>query len=509
MKSGEIIQGRHLRSHIDESYDVAVVGSGAGGAVVAGLLAEAGKRVVVLEEGPHYTPEEIAQFRPTESMRRMWREAGLQAAMGVGKTPVIGVIAGRNVGGSSVHTGGVCFRVPSEIHDEWSGRLGLKQLGEQALESAYQAVEKRVQVSETPVHLRSESTQRFVEGAAKLGIPMEPTRRNMSGCEGNARCNFGCPKQAKLSVDLSYLPGFLAKGGTVISDALVEKVVFQGTQAVGVQGHLLNGPLGAAGNLLQIRAKQVIVACGTLHTPVLLHASGIRSEHLGRHVTLHPSTRVSALFDEATKGWDGALQSVYSNHFFASDGITLVGAYSTVNILAASVPGAGPAFRRRVRDLGKLGVFGGLVHDEGGGVVKPGPFGQREPILWYRMDPRDFERVKKTISVLAEIALEAGAKEVFAPVFGLPSLKSRQEIRNFQNSPLDPRRVECVAFHPLGSARMGRSKKEGVTDEFGQVFGTQGLFVADGSVFPTSIGVNSQVPIMAMATRIAWHLSDN
>ena len=142
--SEPIVKGRDLPRGFDEGCDVVVVGSGAGGAVVAAHLAEAGLRVLVLEEGPHYEPSEYGSFRPTESMRRMWREAGAFTALGLGQTPIIGLTVGRCVGGSSVLTGGVCFRIPSEVHATWTSELGLGELSERNFESAYEDVERQI-----------------------------------------------------------------------------------------------------------------------------------------------------------------------------------------------------------------------------------------------------------------------------------------------------------------------------------------------------------------------------
>lgn len=500
--AGEIVHGRDLPGGFDEGADVVVVGSGAGGAAVATLLAEAGRRVVVLEEGPYYRPEEIAAFRPTEAMRRMWREAGLLAAFGVGQTPLIGVTVGRNVGGSSVHTGGVCFRVPASVHDEWVRLHGLSGLSERAFEDAYLDVERRLHVGEVPMSDRSLSTVKFVEGATKLGVPMHAIRRNTQGCEGNGRCNFGCPRGAKMSVDLSYLPRAVECGARVVSDALVERVLVERGRAVGVEGRLL----GRAKARFRVRAPTVVAACGTLHTPLLLRASGVRSPHLGRNITLHPAVRLGALFDDEVRGWDGALQSVYSDHY-AAEGITLVGVYTAVNVLASAMPGVGPAHRAWVRQMPRLGVFGAMVHDEGGGSVRPTAFG-REGVLSYEMAPRDLARLRKAITVLGEIAFAAGARKIFPPIFGVPPPSSLAELRALESAPLDPRRIECIAFHPLGSARMANDPRRGVTAPDGSVYGLEGLYVADGSVLPTSIGVNSQEPIMAMATRIAWGLAE-
>jgi choline dehydrogenase-like flavoprotein len=502
-----IAHGRDLLRGFDEDCDVVVVGSGAGGAVAATLLAEAGLRVIVLEEGPHYRPTEYQAFRPSESVRRLFREAGMVTALPLGQTPIISITMGRAVGGSSVLTGGVCFRIPGEVHQRWVRDLGLGDLSERALEPAYLDVERRLSVREVPVALRSRSTARLVEGAASLGIPMRALRRNTGDdCEGNGRCNFTCPAGAKRSVDVSYLPSAVAHGARVVSDALVERVIVENGRAAGVAGRILGGELGAPSHRFTVRAPVVIAACGTLHTPLLLAASGLRSPVIGQNVTLHPAVRVVARFDERCDGWDGAMQSVYSDHFDA-EGIKLVGVYSSVNMLAASLPGVGPTLRKRVRQLANAGVFGAMIHDEGGGSVRPGP--GREPLLSYRMAPRDLERLRRSITILAELAIAAGAREVFTSVIGSRPLTSMAEARGLEHASYDARRIECMAFHPLGSARAATSARRGAVDQAGESFELPGLFVADGSVLPTSIGVNSQVPIMSVATSIAWRLAES
>ncbi|EYF01688.1 GMC family oxidoreductase [Chondromyces apiculatus] len=501
-----IVDGRDLAVGFDEACDVVVVGSGAGGAVMATLLAEAGKRVIVLEEGPYHRPADYQRFQPSEAVRKIFREAGMATAFGVGQTPIISMMMGRGVGGSSLVTGGVCFRIPGEVHHHWTRELGLSELGEVQLEAAYEAVEARLHVREVPETMRSASTRLFVDGARKLGIEMKPIHRNTGDdCEGNGRCNFTCPAGAKRSVDVSYLPSAIKNGARVVADALVERVLIDRGRAAGVEGHLL----GREGDprRFRIRAPVVVAACGTLHTPLLLSASGVgqKSGALGRNITLHPAARVVARFDHPVNGWDGALQSVYSDTF-APDGIKLVGVYTAVNVLAAALPGVGPALRRRVRALQNCAVFGAMIHDEGGGQVRTGM--SREPMLWYEMAPRDLGRLRRSITILCEMALAAGAKEIFTPVFGFQPLKTMDEARAMERATIDARRMECMAFHPLGSARVSNDPRRGVVDQNGECFDLPGLFVADGSILPTSIGVNSQEPIMAMTTRLAWRLSE-
>jgi choline dehydrogenase-like flavoprotein len=423
--------------------------------------------------------------------------------MGIGETPIMSVTVGRNVGGSSVHTGGVCFRIPGSVHREWVNARGLPELSERELEKAYEAVERRVNVTTVPVEDRSRSTEKFVQGAEKLGVTMQSMRRNTVGCEGLARCNFGCPKGHKMSVDVSFLPAAVKNGTRVVSDALVERLIFEGDRVVGVEGRLLHN---AQKKRIRARAPVVVLACGTLHSPLLLEASGVSSKHVGKHITLHPSARVCAFFDEKINGWDGALQSVFTDAY-ASEGITINGVYSPVSVLAAGMPGFGPHQRRLVQSMPNVAVIGGMVHDEGGGAVYRAPAG-REGVLTYEMAPRDLLRLRRSMVIMGEMAFAAGAREVTVPIFGVGPVRDVATLRRLQTDPLDAQRIECIAFHPLGSARMANDARRGVTSSDGAVFGTRGLYVADGSVLPSSIGVNSQLPIMAMATRIAWLLRD-
>lgn len=329
-------------------------------------------------------------------------------------------------------------------------------------------------------------------------------RRNTRGCRGAARCNFGCPHGAKQSVDVSMLPEASSRGARVLSDALVERVEITNGKARGVRGRFLDAETGEPRVRFEVRAKVVVVACGSLHTPVLLRASGLSSPHVGRHLTLHPAVRIGALFDEQVDGWDGALQSVFSDHFL-QDGIWLNGVYTAVNVLAAAFPGVGPEHRRLVKRVPNLAFFGAMVHDDGGGQVRR--WLSREPLVLYRMIRRDKERLVRAIRILAEMALAAGAREVLVPVFGMPTVKSREDLAALDDPRLPANRIECMSFHPLGTARMSVSRDAGVVKPTGETWDVENLFVVDGSVLPTSIGVNSQLPIMTVSLALARRLA--
>jgi choline dehydrogenase-like flavoprotein len=336
-----------------------------------------------------------------------------------------------------------------------------------------------------------------------MGIPMKSVRRNTVDCQGAARCNFGCPHGAKMSVDVSFLPDAFAHGARLVSDALVEAIDAPGGRARGVRGRLLDAVTGEPKVPFEVRAKVVVVACGSLHTPILLRRSGLDGAHIGRHLTLHPSFRVGAVFDDAVDGWDGSLQSVYSDHF-RDDGITLVGVYSAANVLAAAFPGVGKEYRALARELPRVGFFGGMVHDDGGGQVRR--WLSREPLVAYRISDRDRARVFRGIHVLGRMAFAAGAKKVLLPIFGAPLVDSSSGLDFLLERPPKASRVECMTFHPLGSARMSTDPRVGVVKPTGETWAIENLFVADGSVLPTSIGVNSQLPVMTVALSIARRL---
>ncbi len=495
-----VLRGREVGAPFSASVDVVIVGSGAGGAVLARELARDGRSVVVLEEGGYYAPEEYGAMTPTNSFRRLARESGMSVVLGQGDTPLISLLSGKCVGGSSVLTGGVCFRIPEEVLHGWSTELGLDQMTPERLDPFFSEVERTAHVEEVPKHMRSRATELFVEGADKLGIPMKTMRRNTNGCRGAARCNFGCPHGAKMSVDVSFLPDAVHHGARIVADALVERIDITGGRARGVRGRFLDGVTGEPRVPFEVRAKIVVVACGSMHTPILLRKSGLDSKHIGRHLTLHPAVRIGALFDEDVDGWDGALQSVYTDHFLG-EGIWLNGVYSPVNVLAAAFPGIGPEHRRLVKQMPNLAFFGGMVHDDGGGQVRR--WLSREPLVFYRMVKRDKARLLKTIHILSRMAFAAGAREVLIPVFGSPTIKSERELDFLLEDKVAASRVECMAFHPLGSAKMAARAEDGVVKPTGETWAVQNLFVCDGSVLPTSIGVNSQLPIMSVALMLA------
>lgn len=499
-----IVEGRTLDADCEDGADVIVVGSGAGGAVVAAHLAEAGRSVILVEEGPYVPSDVYGRMRPSESLRHLWRDAGLTMAVGLGDTPVINVMMGECVGGSSVLTGGVCFRTPGKVLDEWSRVLGLRELGEREMEPYFEDVERAVHVETVPETSRSRSTLTFARGARALGGPVRPLRRNTHGCKGSGRCNFGCPAGAKLSVDVTYVKRAVAAGARLYSDFHVERILTRGARASGVSGVIRSAAATGRPRRFSLRGSRVVVAAGAYCTPLLLSRAGIgrQSGQVGRNLTLHPGFRVMARFDERIEGWNGALQSAHRE--YEEDRINLVGMFVPPGVLAATMPGVGDAQGRSAALIPHLSVFGGMVHDDPGGRVHHA-FGRR--FITYRLSPRDRAACHKVLALLAETFFAGGAREVYLPILGAGPFDA-DRFRALDLGAVPGQKLECTSQHPLGTARMGVSAEHAVVKPSGECWELEGLYVADGSVMPTSLGVNPQETVMAMATRIAWGLRD-
>jgi choline dehydrogenase-like flavoprotein len=418
---------------------------------------------------------------------------------------VINVMMGECIGGSSVLTGGVCFRTPGAVLSEWSERLGLRELDENGMAPYFDDVERAVHVEEVPETMRSRSTVLFARGAEKLGHPVRALRRNTKGCHGCGRCNFGCPEGAKMSVDVTYLRRAVAAGATLYSDLRVERVLTKGPRAVGVTGCIRNGPRSAAGGRFTIRARRVVLAAGAYCTPLLLERTGVgrQSGQVGRNLTLHPGFRVMARFDERVDGWKGSLQSAYS-HAYEHERINMIGMFVPPGILAATLPGIGADHARRAALIPHLAVFGGMVHDDPSGRVVHA-FGKRA--ILYHLSAADSAAASRCLSIMGETFFAAGAREIYLPVLGYGSCDA-DRFRSLDLARVPRRKLECTSQHPLGTARMGVSPDHAVVDPDGKCWELDELFVADGSVMPTSLGVNPQETVMAMATRIAWKLRE-
>jgi choline dehydrogenase-like flavoprotein len=467
--------------------DVCVIGAGAGGAVVAAELAEGGARVVLLEQGARHDPDEF-NARPMEMMARLYRDGGQTATLG---NPPVLLPLGRGLGGTTLINSGTCFRTPPRVLDRWRRENGLELDGGE-LDRCFERVEKALSVAEVTPELAGANAAVARRGAERLGWSHGYLRRNARGCVGSGVCAFGCPTSAKQHAGITYLPRAEAAGATVLTGADVQRVLVDGGRARGVRAR-------AGRESLEVHAPRVVVAAGTIHTPLLLGRSGVgaASGQLGRNLVLHPATAAFALMDEVVDMAKGVPQSFYVDEF-ADEGIMFEGVSGPPAYVALSLPLTGTRHAAAMADYRRLAQFGLMVSDSSHGSVRAvgGRFGGRA-LIRYDLAAEDVAKFRAGLARLDELLRAAGAREVYLP---LPRGVAPERARAGH--------LKLMAFHPLGTARADRDAARGVLDGDLRVHGVEGLYVADGSVMPSSLGVNPQITIMALATRLAYHLLD-
>ena len=485
-----------------EQAEVVVVGTGAGGAVVAAELAERGLDVVMLEEGGYHTREDFTA-RPTEAVSRLYRHGGSTGTLG---NTFIPIPLGRTVGGTTTINSGTCWRAPEDLLERWEREFGIPRLARGGLDPEYERVEKAIGVASVPESLLGPGALRFRQGAEALGLHGEVIRRNAVGCRGTGVCVFGCPRGAKQSTDVSYIPRAIEAGARLHVNARVERVLLEGGRAVGVLAARLDARGGSAGTL-RVRAPRVVVCAGALLTPVLLARSGLggRRSAVGRNLRIHPAVRVIALFDEPLRAWEGVPQS-YHIHELEPEGIFIQGMFVPPEVQASAVPGIGRQHKERMAAYDRMASFGTLVSDTSSGRVLS--FGRRA-LFWYWLNRHDVRQLLRGISTVACVFFAAGAREVYSGVRQRPAVHSMREAEELEGISARASDLDMMAFHPMGTARMGADSRACAVDLDGSLRGVSGVYVADASLFPSSTRTNPQLTIMAFATRIAAALAEN
>jgi choline dehydrogenase-like flavoprotein len=489
-----VVGGAELRGREVVEADVCVVGTGAGGAVVAAELAEGGMRVVMLEEGEH-RPTAGFTARPRDMSMDLYRDAGQTVTLG--NVPIV-LPLGRGIGGTTMINSGTCFRTPDAVLAKWRERFGLEALTNEELAPCFDRVEHEIGVSQVTPELAGRNAAVVKRGADALGWSVDYLHRNARGCIGSGVCCFGCPTAAKQHVGISYVPRAWEHGAVTYTGCEAQRVTHQGWRASGVVART------AGGGRLQVRAPVVIVAAGTIGTPVLLERSGMAgvSGELGRNLSLHPATAVKALMDEQVDMAVGVPQSLFIDEF-AAEGIMFEGAAGPPDYMAAAFGVWGDELRELMLSIRNVSQFGVMVSDESRGFVR-----RRGAVTTIRYDlvEADVRRFHRGLELLAELYWRVGAKRVFLPVAGLGMLDSPADLQRLRDRRLRARDLTLMAFHPLGTARAAARREDGVVDGDLRHHEVEGLHVADGSVVPSALGVNPQLTIMALATRLAFGL---
>jgi len=477
--------------------DAVVIGTGAGGAVVGRELAEAGLAVVFVEEGRYFDRKDFTG-RTFEMQQKLYRRGA--ATFSVGNVP-IPIPLGQTVGGTTTINSGTCYRTPDRVLAAWASDLGLTELGPAHMGRYFERVEGVLQVETARAELLGGNGRVIARGANALGFTRHhPLQRNAPGCDGQGVCCFGCPTDAKRSTNVSYIPLALRAGAELFPGARVHRIIVEDGRARGVVARTEDG------KVLTVRARAVVVACGSLLTPLLLERQGLGrgSGQLGRNLSIHPAGGTLAEFDEEILPWKGIPQG-YAIEDLHEEGILYEGAMVPLEMSMSMTQLIGPELIRLAESFDHVSSFGFMIEDTSRGSVRE-VMGQ--PVIQYWLTEQDVSHIKRALDVLAQVFFAAGARRVHLPISGFEVLESPDELGALRRATLRPWDFDLSAYHPLGTARMGADPATSVVGPDHQVHDTAGLYVVDGAAVPTSLGVNPQITIMALATRAAEKIAD-
>ncbi len=502
--------------------DVVIVGSGAGGGVVAAALAEAGRAVVVLEAGPLVTEPEMPRDE-LDAFDRLYLDHGLVSTWDGSLT----LLAGGTVGGGTTINWMTSIPASEAVREAWVREHGLDGVTGRPWASDVDAIEREIEV--TPATHIPPKDAVILRGAHALGWDAGPTDRNATACGDCGSCPFGCRRGSKRSGLRAHLARAAVAGARIVPDARVTRVLMDGGRATGVEAEV-----GPDGRRVQVRARAVVLAAGALRTPAVLQRSGLTHPSIGRHLRVHPVPVIAGLFDETIDMWRGTMQAARCLEFGAggtADGpggqdrheYVIESAPGHPGLLALALPWEGTAAHEAVMDgVRRIAPLIAVTRDGGEGRTTLTRAGRVR--IDYRLDAIGVATMRHALVRMARLLRAAGAVEQIAvgtpPTWyrssdtaggpggadaGFAAFEAALASFDFR-----PNRGTVFSAHQMGSVRMGAAPADHPVDPWARVrVGPRndevigGLYVADGSVFPTGIGVNPMITIMALARRAA------
>jgi len=487
--------------------DVCVIGSGAGGGVMAGELSERGLKVVVLDAGGYFEEPEFTQLEIPAYQNLYWRG---------GPTPTadmnVSLQAGFCLGGGSVINWTNSLRTTPWVREQWEREFGLEGLSGSEFGRHVDAVWQRLSVNDRCSEL-NRPQQRMKAGAEQLGWRFTSANRNVDeqrySFETAGYIGFGDQTGAKQSTLKTYLHDAYERGAVLVARCWAERILVENGRAAGVQA-IWADPQGQRSAKVTVRAPQVVVACGALESPALLLRSQIGGPAAGDYLRLHPCTATFGFYPEDTEAWKGAPHAGLVHQFENAEdgyGFLIEGAQYTTAVAGSALPFSDGESHKRVMSRFRHGVsFIALLRDRGHGRVTIDHAGMAVP--WYSLtDELDVRNSHRGVDAQVRLHEAAGAQQIVGVAAGAPSWRWGDDLEPFiariQRIPLRAGGWKLFSAHQMGTCRMGTDPSTSVAGPWGELHDVSGVWIGDASAFPTPSGTNPMITIMALAHRNA------
>ena len=490
--------------------DIAVIGSGAGGATSAQMLSAAGFKVLLIEEGPLKTSGDF-HLLESEAYASLYQE-GLGR---MSKDGAITILQGRAVGGTTLVNWTSSFRTPPQTLAHWASVHGVNGLGEDALRPWFERMEQELGISPwaLPPNANNEVLRR---GCEQLGYRWGVIPRNVRGCWNLGYCGMGCPVNAKQSMLVTRIPATLEQGGELLYLARAERFTHNGERIQSLTCQALDAQgIHPTGRQVGVRARHYLLAGGGINSPALLLRSAAPDPHgrLGKRTFLHLVNFSAARFSERIDPYHGAPQSIYSDHFQWQGGVDGPVGYKLEvpplhpALASTLLGGYGHESAQRMAELPHTHVMLALLRDgfhpesQGGAVELRG---DGSPVLDYPVTNYLRDGLRRAYRSMAHIQFAAGATQV-TPVHSDASAASRleQALTMIDKLRLEPFRTRLGSAHVMGGCALGEDPRQAVCDSLGRHHQLENLSIHDGSLFPTSIGANPQLSVYAISARLS------
>jgi len=498
---------------LEKEYDIIIIGSGVGGGTVADVFSkyvQKGLNVLILEGGPYRKKEHFNQRENDMSSIYFNKGAFLS------KNLHIGLAAGNTVGGSSAVYTGVSFRPPKSVIENWKSSFGLSFLTDDYVEQTLSEHEEQLNIKELPESYDNDNNRLFKKGANNLNIEIKRLRINVRNCQQQGFCNLGCTVGAKQGTLELQIPDSVANGVELIYNAWVHEITSHSVKFNISKAIAESEPNKWKEGLYEFGAKVIVLAGGVLQTPALVLRSlknlSIKNKLIGRYLSLHPVFNLNAVYKEKIKNFRGFPKTYYIDQFSDTEGYYLETSFYYPGITAKNIPGHGKIHQDIMRKYEQMMSILILSHDPSEYHNRITIDKQGKPILNYKVNKNVKESLTKAIQRAAAIFFSAGCTEMIIPGTKkyLLNTEDKEHLADLIHSKnIQFERTPLSSAHPQGGMRMTKSVKTGVVNTDGLLNGTKSIYVADASIFPSSVKVNPYQTIMLMANHVANRIIAN